>query len=223
MKKYILLIATIVISSLSLQAYTITSFDPANVFVDTTASGVASLDAAVGVTGYLIEDFEDTNLVSGAIDPTLIPGLTISFTGPNDHGNSANTLWDGSEHIDLNVGIGEITFNYTPGAQSLGLGIGDVESDVDIIVNGENLGFIRSLPNYSRLADSTREVYIRIDLEAGDDLITELRFVSIPQTGDALTFDHLAILNGTPVPEPSSILLLSICGAFLGCFRKKLG
>ncbi len=48
---------------------TLTTFDSQVVFSGTSPSQLAALDAAVGITGFAIEDFEDL---------TLIPGLTVS-------------------------------------------------------------------------------------------------------------------------------------------------
>ena len=212
--KNLLLFILLLLSVSLLNAYTIVSFDPSVVYQGNSSSELAQHDASVGITEFTIEDFEDKN--------NMLPGLSITFSGPNDHGNPTSSAWDGVNFWDLNVYEGDITFTYTPGAKSLGIGIGDVESNVEIFVNNESLGLITDLDNYNRIQDGYREVYIRVDMEAGDSFINTIRFTQISGSGDALILDRLALdLRG--IPEPSTLFLF--LASILICMRikKKLG
>ncbi len=220
MKNLLLIICLILIAGQSLYAYTITSFRQTQLVasgVAPSATDVANFDSLVGISGGIVEDFEDN---------TLISGLTMSLAGVNNalpsgfrNSNSvlAKNFWDGADSIVANAST-VATFSYAPGASVFALGLGDIESDLRVSVNGEDLGLVRSLPNYERILDNAREVYIRIDLETGDNLITNVSF-SNSSAGDGIFYDHLVVLE-TTVPEPSS-LILGALGIFLLLRTKK--
>lgn len=231
---------TILISLFGIEAkaYTVTSFNP-TVYNGNTPSGIAAFDAAVGIaTNYRKENFSDG---------TLIPGLSISFAG-----NPATTIlsepctptgtfldkgglecstamsWDSEGVFATDVSLGDAVFTYSPGTRSMGVGIGDLESDVGsylaMFVNDNTLiGFVSALDNYVRHNEG-REVYLRIDAESGDANITELRFTHVTPfgaVGDGVRFDRLAVAY---VPLPASIWLFgsALIGlAGISCKKKK--
>ncbi|MFK7888316.1 MAG: LamG-like jellyroll fold domain-containing protein [Gammaproteobacteria bacterium] len=168
--------------------FTVTSFDPSVVFSGTGPAEQAALDAAVGITGYTIEDFEDL---------TLIPGLTTAggAFGLNIAGTFTGALWDGANYyVDQVLTGGGVTFNVAGGTSSFGIGLGDIDiPTVNLFVNGEDLGAIRDLPNWVKLGDNVRDVYIRIDAAEGES-ITSVDVRQLTGTfSDGVFFDHLAI------------------------------
>jgi len=67
----------------------------------------------------------------------------------------------------------------------------------------------------------TQLCYVRIDVEAGDESITSLQFVS-SGTGESIFYDHVAI-NPASVPEAATLLLMGLGLAGLGFTRQKRG
>ncbi len=214
--KHILYISLFVLCC-TVNAFTINSFDPTVVFYSTNPSDVASMDTAIGVTGFTIEDFEDAN---------LIPGLTLAYDGlpesnfilTSDLDNRA--LWDGSKSLltVMNLGTNN-TFRIAGGALSFGIGVGDVETSyLRLYVNDIDFGRVSALLNYNRTVDDSREVYIRIDAGA-NELIQTVRF-SGTNVGDGIFYDHAAVQFA--VPEPGSLLLyFSGLGIVFFFVRKK--
>ena len=106
---------------------------------------------------------------------------------------------------------GPVRFHFAAGLTSFGIGLGDIENPLNILINGVDFGDVRTLPNYNRFADNTREVYLRVDAEPGDLAISMVEF-AFGDPDDRVFYDHLAMQEGTPpaaVPEPSSIVILS--------------
>ncbi len=208
------IILTLTITSLA-YSYTITSFAQTQLVASGVApntTDIANFDSLVGTTGGIVEDFEDN---------TLIAGLSLTFQGntnalPSSFRNSnsvlAKNFWDGADSVVVNASSDAI-FSYAPGASFFAIGLGDVESDLRIVVPGQDLGLVRSLPNYQRILDNAREVYIRIDQQSGDSAITEVRFTN-GQSGDGIFYDHLVVANAT-VPEPASYIFAFLALAFL--------
>ena len=84
----------------------------------------------------------------------------------------------------------------------------DPLSQIRILVNGAtDLGLVSDLPNYVAGVNEQREVYVRIDAEAGDTPITQVRFQSLTLDGDRVNFDRLGV---AVVPEPSTALLIIV-------------
>ena len=138
------------------------------------SANTVAMDAALGISGYTIEDFEDTVLISG---------LTISFEGLIPENKSytslpktfdsagdsqtANNFWDGTKVL-TNAGNGlngpflpsaatNTTFALATGAPVVGIGLANFQSalssptnpfpvtDHTLFVNGQNLGTVESL------------------------------------------------------------------------------
>ena len=194
----------------TLAPYTLTTWDPDDVFVGADPASLVIFDATVGITDYAIESFED---------PILMPGLTIeggevATTATVDplHMSTEfpDSLWDYSTSLGLNVDAsltpGDVVFALPGGIRSFGIGIGDVESNVILLVNGQNFGFVRSLPNFkvtNNVPNQPRQIYIRIDSNEGFPDIAEVRFAQLGGgSGDILYFDRLAISPASTVPIP---------------------
>jgi len=201
--------------------YTVTPF-PANQW------GID--DAALGIAGAQIEDFEDVNLLpgllvsiasgSGSYGPTsTLPGLMVS--GPDAFGAAfANSAWDG-EHVLVNTfanqalayanasNWGNVRFDLPAGTTGVGFSLQQVEVGADVVlVNGVNVGTVSSFLGLQ--PNSGRNGYFVIRAETGTIESVEIRSVG----GDGFTFDHLAI-----IPSPGS-LTLGLAGMAM-CRRRR--
>jgi len=209
-------------------------------FEDATSynANTAQMDLDFGINGYLIENFEDT---------TLINGLSIRYTG-NGFNVTQSSLprvlawptsqsgWDGtslvtSDPANFPPANGTwptmVTFTYSPGATSIGIGLGGFQSlndsqfpntDHRLYVNGVQQG--TTLENlalaHGGLFTSSgfnRNTYLIVYAGIGET-ITSISFENILSVGspgtvtDVLFFDHLAVR--TDVPEPGSLGLLCL-------------
>jgi uncharacterized protein YjbI with pentapeptide repeats len=170
----------------------ITSFNPSVVFSGTSPAQEAALDVAVGVTGYTIEDFEDL---------TLVPGLTVTggAFGLNSQSAFPNAIWDGANYFVNQVPTGNgLTFSVAGGTSSFGIGMGDIDvADIHLFVNDEDFGSIMDLPNFVKLGDNVRDVYVRIDAAPGET-INSVRIEQVAAGfNDGIFFDHVAFSSDT--------------------------
>ena len=182
----------------SAQALIINSFDPAVVYNVNTSV----MDATLGITGHTIEDFEDTTYVSDLTVNSPDPITAITSAHPN-------AIWDGSNVLLTNpdsTSFGPVTFLISGGATSFGIGIGDVESDVEFFVNGISRGLIRDLANWNRTQDNAREVYLLLEADGSDPVISSVSFAT--DVADAVFFDHLSF----EVPASESVPLSGTLG-----------
>ncbi len=209
---------------ISVRAQTVTSFG---------AGQWGAADATLGVSGFVIEDFEDTTLVAGlkigwntpggnvtpatTIPATFNPATDDSFGGAFQSGN-----WDGSNGL-LNTRTND-TFNYfdttawgniilefTTGVSSVGFSLDQMQQEATLWVNGSSLGNVTTLTGFSTSAG--RLGYLRID--AGGSPITSLEFRN--STGDGVLIDHLAF---APIPEPGAYALLGGCAVLAFALRR---
>jgi hypothetical protein len=214
---YVMLMA-----SSSAHSITVVDFAP-TVFTGTGAAEQASMDAALGITGFAIEDFEDSSVISGL---TLEFGMSgeISTVPGGNLAALESGIWDGT--LGLNVILdptdpvrgSDLIFRIAGGIGSFGIGVTDIEADnVRLLVNDADLGLISDFPSYSRTGDNSREIYLRID--AGpDETVTSVTIRNLAEGADGLLFDHVA-LGDIPVPEPAAIVLLGSCLALLAARR----
>lgn len=167
----------------------------------------ATMNATLGITGFDIEDFEDTTLLPGLSEshgPTAI--FAPSFDSPSN-------AWDGTRTFQLRPT--DLTFTYSPGTRSFGIGISNDEFIDSLIlsfqINGAGpLIDLGSFPNYTLTsgASNLRNGYLRIDAEPGDADLTSIRFIDNAEF-DVISFDHLAVQTAVPVPEPTTTVLLA--------------
>src|SRR5207244_9794214 len=109
----------------------------------------ALMDAALGTTGYLVDTFETTTLLpglsitlSGGVPSTTWTSLPSLFDGSFCGSVTLNQSWDGTDTASSSVtnqlascatGPPEIlanliTFNYSPGTRSFGIGLSNFQS-----------------------------------------------------------------------------------------------
>jgi hypothetical protein len=214
-------------------SYTITTFGP--------ASWSAS-DAALGLAGATVEDFEDTTLVAGlsvqivAPSGSYVPTSTLPATfNPSTDDALGNAFvgetWDGVAGL-LNRGgnttgsasyndgqWGDVSFGLAPGVTSFGFAIADLDlGGHQILVNGVSIG---TLPSGNIAAGSGRGGYVRIDMESGDALIASVTIDNIG-TVDGWIIDHVAFAAAAAAPEPAAVGLLGLALAGLAGLRRRV-
>ncbi|MCC7387885.1 MAG: LamG domain-containing protein [Phycisphaerales bacterium] len=219
-----------VLTAAALADVTITTFNPTDVFVDTSDEGVAQLNAAVGVVGCAFEDFEDTSLAPGIL-VAYENGAPSSMVDPGDlRTGYPDSVWDGMTSfypLIRNTGnvLMPLTITIQTPAPSVGIGLGDVETDIEVIVNGQNFGLIRDMPGYDTGAPgNAREIYIRADGTNGELISTiVLNPVNTSPNADAVYIDHLAFGTPTEASEmshywPLDAMVDDLVGGALGTF-----
>lgn len=175
------------------QAFTVSSFNPAVVYSGTSPAEQAALDTAVGVSGYVIEDFEDAVLAPG-LSMSPAPALGSTYTG---------SIWDGVSYTVHGTYAPGILFTFAGGAASVGFGIGDVDVEqVHLYVNDMDMGAINALPNFTKLGDNVRDVYIRVDAGVSESISTIRIQRDATDFNDGVFIDHLAF-TAEPVANES--------------------
>lgn len=206
------------------------------------AGSWGAADATLGITGYTIEDFEDTTLASGLLvgweteAGNVTPASTIPFTfnpaTDDPYGNAFGTyggggVWDGSRTLintrtnqsysyTAGTNWGDIVLSFTTPATSVGFGLQQNELQVFLYINGTNMGSLQSLTGL--VPDGNRYGYIRIDGTSGT-LITSLRLANTRSPSyDGFVIDHVAF---SAVPEPATTMLwLALAAAILAFGRR---
>ena len=232
MRKSLVLMVGLVLMAGSAQGFTFTSVGPSVYTSDT-----AAMDAALGLTGLAIEDFEDTDLIQGlsvswgSSTPVSVLGSLASFPGPVSEWDGTSILDNRLNHIPSNPPETFMTFYVSPGSTIFGFGLSQAEErrnpDHRILVNGiELIPDIGDLPGYldNGLANSeghSRNLYLIIEAEAGE-LIQSVQIDQGPVSPgfgiDGIHFDHVAM---NVVPEPNTALLLGFGLVGLGMKRRR--
>lgn len=198
------------------------------VTISVTAFNAASwgdADATLGITGYTIEDFEDTTLASGLLIGWETPAGNVSPAGtlPNlfnplsdPFGNAfysgGSGAWDGSyglintrtnESYDYNAAAnwGDILITFTTPVTSAGFSVQQNGLPTFLVINGTNFGSLDSLTGLT--ADGFRYGYLRIDATSGSISTIQLMNARNPPYAynDGFMLDHLAF---QAIPEPST-------------------
>ncbi len=196
-------------------------------------------DATLGVSGYTIENFEDTALASGLqirfTSPSLGgygPTSTLPFTfdpttddcGACGAAFTSTLLWDGSKGLvnrpfvpittyANDGGWGDVDFLFAAGAKSVGFSFGQGESGILISVDlGSGFVFLADSSSHVSVG-SSRNGYLRIDAGLGETIFG-VRLDNQSGNQDGLLYDHLAFSPVTrpgtgEVPEPATLLLFS--------------
>ena len=208
-------------------------------------NGWSLSDAQLGISGFQIEDFEDTTLISplqiqlsgGNNDYSLTSTLPRTFSPTLDDPNAAKVfatgIWDGSlvllnrnsVPIPINYGDNEwadLTFVISGGADSVGFSVEQMHVNAIMTVNTTAGSTQFDLSNVSNFTiGSDRNGYLRIDAGLNESIISILidNAGTTASDRDGFAIDHFAI---HAVPEPSAIrlLLLGLVGSVL--VRRKL-
>lgn len=186
-------------------------------------------DAVLGVSGYVIEDFEDTQLASGLEVQVLPPSLsgygptdTLPFTfDPTVDDQVSNAFvgsaWDGTKSLvnrpfvpitsyANDGGWSDVRFLFAGGVTSVGFSIQQAEANIGISLDLGG-GFTFFLDSTSLLAPSGGRVgYLRIDAAPGE-VIYGVHLDNQAGNHDGIAYDHLAF-QPAPVPLPAGAWLL---------------
>lgn len=201
--------------------FEVTLLPPATHSADT-----AAMDAALGITGLVIEDFEDVDLVAGLRVATSSPDSTATSILPRTYIDGSDAFfgnaWDGPGALVNTVNnlawccsgpgtLADIAQRRTflvPGVRRFGVGLGNFQADIAdhaLLVNGvEVVPAIEALPGFES-GVNVRNGYLVVTAGPGeviDSVAFELRAngTGVPVSGaagDGLIFDRVAF-------EPSS-------------------
>jgi len=194
------------------------------------------LNENLGISDWLIEDFEDLELVDGlGISFTSVD--TGVFTSIENEINTYPTLaWDGTGLLTNsaslsgaeNVWAGSltqgITFHFEGGTKGFGIGLANFSTRFSpthaLKINGEFVNNLEDFVNYN--PDSIyRNGYLKI-VSDDNELIHSISFEN-ESIKDGLAFDHLAFVNGAVnVNEPRSVILFLLAACLLFVRKYKL-
>ena len=161
----------------------------------------AVMDAALGLTGFTIENFENVNLVSGLsieyLNPNNGPVTTLSQTYTDGSGVFSNNNWDGNRALintfDNDIWFGgpngdvrqkisqRITFN-VGSVDFFGIGLGNFQADLAdhaLLINGvEVVSALEDMSNFTS-GINIRNGYLMILADSTEKIQSvgfELRF-----------------------------------------------
>ncbi|HVZ94074.1 MAG TPA: hypothetical protein VG797_06150 [Phycisphaerales bacterium] len=188
-------------------------------------------DAALGISGYTIEEFEDTTLVpnlnigvnsangnrplSTTLPTTFNPFtddlfgtafITGAWSGPNVIINTRTNL---SHSYSETGSWGDLLIQFDTPVSSVGFSLDQAENDITLFINGQFRGSLFGLASLTTSGD--RNGYVRIDA-TGAELISSITLDN--GGGDGWVIDHLAF-----VPSPGMVGTISLLSA-LGLRRR---
>jgi hypothetical protein len=162
-------------------AYVITSFSPSAYHPDE-----ATMNTALGIVGYSIETFEDGSFLDG-LSYTQVSPLSFAIESVSN-----NLVWGGDHALRTTFG-GASFFEYAPGVESFGVGISEANNQpvgrTLQINDGPTISW-SDLPGF--VVGGSRNIYIRIDAEPGDDPITKVH-INLGPPGETIYIDHVAL------------------------------
>lgn len=186
-------------------------------------------DAVLGVSGYVIEDFEDTQLAAGLEVQVLPPSLsgygptgTLPFTftpAVDDQVSNAfvGSAWDGTKSLvnrpfvpittyANDGGWSDVRFLFDGGVTSVGFSIQQAEANIGISLDLGG-GFTFFLNSSTLLTPNSGRIgYLRIDAAPGE-VIRGVHLDNQSGDHDGIAYDHLAF-QPAPVPLPAGAWLL---------------
>lgn len=183
---------------------------------------VATMDTCLGVGGaaWLIDDFEDTNLIAG-LDVVVEnhASFEIHCDVPGWPWDGTCGLWSGDSSVPTD-GL-DITLNLSGNVRQLGIGIGGMADGTPVSINGQPI-----IPNLSALPNWTsgqtgRNGYLLIEA-TGTDTIDTVFFSSV--VSDSYYLDHVAVMSIViPAVSTWGMLALVLCVLVAGTvvFRRR--
>ena len=201
------------------------------------SADTAAMDAAIGTTGFIVEDFEDQPMIAGLSiqqdfgtgDPsTTWSGLMPRVQSTGD----VQAPWDGDSFWttgfnNKNQGAEKraqtTTFSFGPTA-IFGIGLSGVSAgtlhELTVVEDGvQSTVILETLAGFVA-SDTGRNGYLVVEADAKKSL-TSLSFHSetlifdFGKVGDYVTFDHLALspaVAAVPLPGAMSLMLAGLGG-----------
>jgi hypothetical protein len=200
-------------SGVASATYIVSGFSPAN--------SAPFFGNAIIPAGVDLEDFEDNILFPGLLIDAGT-GFTSTFPTaglPRIDDSFPASAWDGVGAFFNTEATGvTTTFRFSTPSAFWGVGISDLDgTDLSLSVNGSVLvSSVRSLPAFAAI-DESPQIYLTIEKSPGDAPIQDVAF-TVSGQGGSVAFDHLV---STPIPEPSTALLLGIGMMGLSIRRRK--
>ena len=178
------------------------------------------MNVNLGVTNFLFERFES--------EPLTLSGLSVTMSDSGSNISDVDAFlhlshppmwsynkWDGSRVLQAGFFDCALTFIYSPGAYSFGIGISNSDCRDGICpygyegmnseygghtlqINGDpsTTTVLSELPGWQDsdcVGGRYRNIYLRIDAEVGDAPITSISFF-LTGGQETLEFDHLAVM-----------------------------
>lgn len=185
-------------------------------------------DASIGVAGYTIEDFEDTNLVAGLrigwesaagtnAPSTHLPQVFEPTQDPNGPASGyvfTNGVWDGLHCLVNGKGNvshpfnspelwGNMVLEFDPPARAVGFSLEQSENPIQLTVNGTPLGNLHTLGGLN--IGGGRNGYLTL---RATGTIPISRIVLDNGGGDGWVIDHLAFTTDAPPTGPANLYVL---------------
>ncbi|HEX8876144.1 MAG TPA: hypothetical protein VF777_05300 [Phycisphaerales bacterium] len=202
-------------------------------------------DAALGVAEAVVEDFEDTTLVSGlslfweapagnigpvttlpaVFNPAVNDPFGSAFIGGTWDGTHCLITGRGNQSYNYSAGSnwGDLVMSFDPPQRRVGFSVQQMDQATRLIVNGRDVG------DFTQISDldfnGGRQGYVRLNAKAGSR-ITSVRFQNgrVNTFGDGLAIDHLAIgggcrqdLNGDTVVDDLDFQVFVLAYNVLDC------